>query len=316
MAQLGCEGCDQLSQCHTKKLTGDWRGLQPCPMCLLPVQPSCLPNSCLRLIEVTEWIQGEDLGKCLPRAKHHLQCQCCTGHQPLQVTVTGCSWLVKESHITDHIIWIQLLTSTHTMLPSLQNQHQEELAPIHLCLPTFPIPRHSLTQGRWGFGLTPPWGHPLPPRHWNTGKYRSTKTLVWSQGSITVFLRDICLNCLRWSLLLGCCDTVRFTGNRLTPSIPKRQGTINTSLFLILLPSTFGLFSSTFVLYSSSGVQPTYIFFFQTAFKRQKASLGWTLAVCPQLQPQAPMFSSTSRDLLQPLKWNLLGYAWKCISLC
>lgn len=193
MAQLGCEGCDQLSQCHTKKLMGDWWGLQPCPMCLLPVQPSCLPNSCLRLIEVIEWIQGEDLGKCLPRAKHHLQCQCCTGHQPLQVTVTGCSWLVKESHITDHIIWIQLLTSTHTMLPSLQNQHQEELAPIHLCLPTFPIPRHSLTQGRWGFGLTPPWGHPLPPRHWNTGKYRSTKTLVWSQGSITVFLRDICL---------------------------------------------------------------------------------------------------------------------------
>lgn len=71
-------------------------------MYLLPVQPSCLPGSSLRLVEVIGSIQGEDLGTCLPRAKHHLQCQCCTGHQPLQATVTGCSWLAKESHITDH----------------------------------------------------------------------------------------------------------------------------------------------------------------------------------------------------------------------
>lgn len=249
MARLRCEGCDQPSQCHTKKSMGDWRGLQPCPVCLLPVQPSCLPYGWLRLIEVIEWIQGEDLGKCLPRAKHHLQCQCCSGHQPLQVTVTGCPWLVKESHITDHVTWIQLLPSTHTMLPSLQNQQQEELAPIHLCLPTFPIPRHSLTQGRWGFGLTPRWSHPLQPRHWNTGKYTSTQNIGLKPRKYYSIAQIHLSYCLRWSLLLGWCDTVRFTGNRLTPSIPKTQGTINTSLFLILLPSAFGLFSSTFLLY-------------------------------------------------------------------
>lgn len=77
----------------------------------------------------------------------------------------------------DHITWIQLLPSTHTMLPSLQSQQEEELAPTHLSLPTFAIPHHSWTQGRWGFGLTLPRSHPLQPHQWNTGKYKSTQNI-------------------------------------------------------------------------------------------------------------------------------------------
>lgn len=42
---------------------------------------------------------------------------------------------------------------------------------------------------------------------------------------------------------------MKFMGHRLTPSIPKRQGTINTSPFLMLLPSAFGLFDSASLLY-------------------------------------------------------------------
>lgn len=290
MALLGCAGCDQPSQCHTKKFMGDWRGLQPCPVCLLPVQPSRLPCSCLRLIEVMEWIQGEDLSKCLPRAKHHLQGQCRTGHQPLQVTVTGCSWL-----ITDHGTWIQLLPSTHTTLPSIQNQQQEELTPIHLSLPTFPIPHHSLIQGRWGRGLIPPSSHPLQPHQWNTGKYRSTQNIGMKPRKYYSIPQIHFSYCLRWSLLLGYCDTVKFMGNRLTPSTPKRRGTINTSLFLILLPSAFGLFSSTFLLYppiiGTAKYNQHLSFFSRQPLREQKASPGWTLAVpssSSRLQCSAP----------------------------
>lgn len=137
-----------------------------------------------------------------------------------------------------------------------------------------PHPTSLINSGQMGIWPYPTLG-PSPPapslKHWKIQIYQNIGLKPRKYYSIPQ--RHLSY-CLRWSLLLGCCDTVRFTGNRLTPSIPKRQGTINTSLFLILLRSTFGLFSSTFVLCSSSGVQPTYIFFFQTAFKRQKDSLG------------------------------------------
>lgn len=295
-------------------------GSSPCPLCLLPVQPSCWPGSCLRLIEVPGWMQGEALGKCLPRAKHHLECQC-RWHWPPAPPGNSHRMLLAgqgEPHHRPHHL-NPAPDNTHTMLPSLLNQQQEELAAIHLSLPTFPLPCHSLTQGRWGFGLTPPRSHPLQPCQWNTGKYRSTQNTALKPRKYYSIPQIHLSYCLRCSLLPGCCGIVKFMGNRLIPSIPKRQRTINTSLFLILLPSALGLFYSTFLLYPPVTEIVEYnqhlSVFFQTASKGAE-SLPRMDTGCPQLQPRAPMFSSTSRDLLQLLKWNLLGYAWKCISLC
>lgn len=161
--------------------------------------------------------------------------------------------------------------------------------------PCQPFPSHSLIQGRWGRGLTPPSSHPLQPHQWNTGKYRSTQNIGMKPRKYYSIPQIHFSYCLRWSLLLGYCDTVKFMGNRLTPSTPKRRGTINTSLFLILLPSAFGLFSSTFLLYPPIIATAKYnqhlSFFSRQPLREQKASPGWTLAVpssSSRLQCSAP----------------------------
>lgn len=134
------------------------------------------------------------------------------------------------------------------MLPSLQNQPGGTGSNPPLSA-NLPHPTSLINSGQMGIWPYPTLG-PSPPapslKHWKIQIYQNIGLKPRKYYSIPQ--RHLSY-CLRWSLLLGCCDTVRFTGNRLTPSIPKRQGTINTSLFLILLPSTFGLFYSTFVLY-------------------------------------------------------------------
>lgn len=95
-------------------------------------------------------------------------------------------------------------------------------------------------------------------------------------------------------------------------SIPDRGRMINTTLLPDPTPLCFWLvlihFPSLSSYYSNSEVQPAFVFFFQTDFKRA-GSLSKMETCCPQLQAQAPTFTFKlkSAGLYQEMHFTLLA---------
>lgn len=91
-ALSGHEECDQPSQCHTSKFTGDWQGPQPCPMA------SYLFNFPVYHVSVWGWLKpwSESKVKTLANVCPGPSATCYSSYQSLHLTVIGgWSWLVN-----------------------------------------------------------------------------------------------------------------------------------------------------------------------------------------------------------------------------